>query len=197
MPDPQKQKIVYLFGAGATHAELATLVTDPSEEEFKKKRGLLIGSVSDRVIVQARRNKKYFRDLETVTSVTGSLNIELLISLIESSRIRESSLKTTILKDLVKTDIQGILTTPTVAKFYLHKALLELHEQPQVKRKETLIGLVSLNYDDVLDKAYRTLFGIDPNYSFSLGKVSQNEQLPLLKLHGEVAPLDWTGSACS
>ena len=42
----EKKKIVYLFGAGATHAELTNL--DP--DLLKEKLGLLIGNVSSRVI---------------------------------------------------------------------------------------------------------------------------------------------------
>jgi hypothetical protein len=54
----------------------------------------------------------------------------------------------------------------------------------KVKKKEELLGLVSLNYDTVLDEAYKAIFGIDPNYCFSFQGKPQKEPIPLLKLHG-------------
>jgi SIR2-like domain len=47
-----------------------------------------------------------------------------------------------------------------------------------------LIGLISLNYDDVLDQAYEEFHGA-PYYCFSLGRDAASSKLvPLLKLHG-------------
>lgn len=183
MADLNKKKIVYLFGAGATHAELCTIF-DPLDTGFQKKRGLLIGYVSDRVIRKARRSKKYLRDIGMVSSPTGSLNIELLISLIESSRVRESEWKTFFLKELVRKDIERILEKATVRDFYLHKALLELHVHELARMKEELIGLVSLNYDNVLDEACRAIYKTSPNYSFPLRGSDHDGKIPLLKLHG-------------
>jgi hypothetical protein len=175
------KKIVYLLGAGATHAELANLEEDPSNETFLKKTGLLTRSVSDRVIAKAHRNKKYLKNIETVSGVTGSLNIELLVSLIENSRIDGWEFKSSHLKKLVRSDIQSILTDKRRGAFQLHKALFELHRHKDVQKQEKLTGLISLNYDTVLDEAYRLLYGQDPNYCFP---GSQSDETPLLKLHG-------------
>jgi hypothetical protein len=65
----------------------------------------------------------------------------------------------------------------------LHRALFELHTHKITETKEKLIGLISLNYDDVLDQAYRQYFG-PPNYCFFLKDTPSSEPLPLLKLHG-------------
>jgi len=92
--------------------------------------------------------------------------------------------KTSFLKGLVRRDITKILAKRTVRKFYLHKALLELHEHGKTKKKERLLGLVSLNYDTVLDDAYTTIYHKPPNYSFSLDDSEYKDRLPLLKLHG-------------
>jgi hypothetical protein len=54
MPPVVAMKIVYLFGAGATHAELTNLDPDLIPEQ----RGLLIGHVSSRVIEIARKDKR-------------------------------------------------------------------------------------------------------------------------------------------
>jgi hypothetical protein len=180
MPESRPKKIAYLFGAGATHAELP----EPGDSVAEQKQGLLISDVSSRVIDKARRNRKYRRGLELVSSASGSLNIELLISLIEASKIHDWESKTQFLKRLVERDINGILLKGGPRRFYLHKALFEFHKHKQVVDKEELIGCISLNYDDVLDQAYRKFHG-PPRYCFSLEQDAPNVgAIPLLKLHG-------------
>ncbi len=180
-PEPaEPKKIAYLFGAGATHAELQNIEPDL----LKEKTSLLIKDVSSRVIEAARRNVSYIKDLEMVSGTKGSLNIELLISLIENSKIHGWDKKTQLLKKLVRDDIEAILTKSRTRRFYLHKALLEFHKQKLTQKHEKLIGLISLNYDDILDQAFRKFFD-DPNYCFSLdADAFSSDGIPLLKLHG-------------
>ena len=179
--ESQPKKIVYLFGAGATHAELADTEEDSASVKFLEKKGLLLGPMSKRIMAKAIKNKKYLRDIEMVSSSSGSMNIELLISLIENCKISNWQEKTTYLKNLVKKDIETILTKARRRKFYLHKALLELHQHEKIKNQEELTGLISLNYDSVLDEAYKATYKISPNYCLSSIK---DEGVPLLKLHG-------------
>ncbi|HET9307872.1 MAG TPA: hypothetical protein VFO46_17785 [Candidatus Sulfotelmatobacter sp.] len=179
MAEDRPSKIVYLFGAGATHAELQNLAPVLAEEQ-----GLLVSHVSSRVIERARREPGYIKDVDTVSDTSGSLNIELLISLIENSKIRGWEHKTRRLKDLVKRDIESVLTAPRTSRFYLHKALFELHEHQAIRKKEELTGLISLNYDNVLDSAYKEYYG-RPRYCFSLDTdQAVMAGIPLLKLHG-------------
>ena len=138
-------RIVYLFGAGATQAELQS-----ADADVAAKSGLLVSELSKRVIEKARRNKGYLKDVATVSGTSGSLNIELLISLIENSKISGWETKTRYLKDLVRKDIENVLSAPITRQFFLHKALFEVHKHPTARRKERLTGLISLNYDDVL-----------------------------------------------
>ncbi len=185
MPDPiESKKIVYLFGAGATHAELANLEKDPGQR-FLEKKGLLTANMSKRVMEKFRARKANLKYIKMVSSVSGDINIELYISLIENNKIGNWEKTSRHLKQLVKKDIESILTVSKKKRFYLHKALLELHGHKNIQDKEKLIGLISLNYDDVLDDAYRTVRKEEPNYCFDTGK---NEAIPLLKLHGS---FDW------
>lgn len=179
MPEAEPKKIVYLFGAGATHAELQSL--DP--DLILEKQGLLISNVSARVIERARREKKYTKDVEMVSGTMGSLNIELLISLLENSKIHGWEYKTQRLKKLIQDDIENILSKSGTQRFYLHKALFELHRHAITGAREKLLGLISLNYDDVVDQAYRRYYG-SPNYCFPLAGTPPSELIPLLKLHG-------------
>jgi len=183
MSNPQPsgpKKIAYLFGAGATHGELTNLDQDLLPEKV----GLLTPNVSYRVIKRAKRAALYLKGVGMVSPVSGSLNIELLISLIESSKIHGWEYTTRYIKRLVKEDIKGILTDSRITRFYLHKALLEFHEDEVTKTIENTIGFISLNYDDVLDQAYEEYYG-KPNYCFSLeSRAGQSAKIPLLKLHG-------------
>jgi hypothetical protein len=180
MPESKEKKIVYLFGAGATQAEL-----DNFDQTLREKgSGLLISDVSRRVIEKASRNESYLKDLEMVSATSGSLNIELLISLLENSKIHGWEGKSQILKTLVQKDIETILPKSRTKHFYLHKALLEFHKYKAKKRDEKLLALISLNYDDVLDQAYVECYG-EPNYCFSLAQNAPSlGRIPLLKLHG-------------
>ncbi|SRR6266446_5019407 len=178
MAESRVKRIAYLFGAGATHAELENVIPDLVVE----REGLLISDVSARVIEKARQDSSYLRDMETVTATRGSLNIELLISLIENSKINGWERKTQHLKNLVQKDIEDILTKHR-RRFYLHKALFELHTKEKGMAKERLIGCISLNYDDVLDAAYRKYYGT-PNYCIALRQSATSKHIPLLKLHG-------------
>jgi len=180
MADAKPSRIVYLFGAGATHAELHNIDPDLID---KKNCGLLVSHVSSRVIERARRDPQYLADVEMVSGTAGSLNIELLISLIENSKIPGWEYKTKKLKDLVREDIEQILSMSITRRFYLHKALFELHEHPTTQRKERLAGLISLNYDHILDNAYEQYHG-SPPYCFSLDQPLSADDVPLLKLHG-------------
>jgi hypothetical protein len=78
------------------------------------------------------------------------------------------------LKELVEEDIKSILTKERTDKFILHKALFELHKYNE---KETVVGLISLNYDTVLDEAYKLYYG-EPNYSFSFPDEKPDEARP-------------------
>ena len=186
MADYEPKKIVYLFGAGATHAELHNLDQDLVEQ---KGLGLLIGDVSKRVIEKARRGKRYIKDIETVSGTSGSLNIESLIGMIESSKVNDWEYKTRHLKELVEKDIENVLSKFRSELFCLHRGLFELHKHRATATKESLVGLISLNYDDVLDEAYKKYYG-PPNYCFSLADKPLPRAIPLLKLHGS---FNWKG----
>ncbi len=170
-------KIVYLFGAGATHSEIINLENNP-DATFRDNNGLLISNVSTRVMKRAHKKNPWFKKYENVfTSAKGSFNIELLISLFEANQIPDYIISS--LKKLVHEDIKKRLSQSRRMKFYLHKALFELHQK--IEDRETLLGIISLNYDSVLDEAYEKLFTKRPNYCLTS---ERDNSLPVLKLHG-------------
>lgn len=177
------KKIAYLLGAGATHAEVMNLEPAPSEV-FINKNGLLISHVSKRVMKTAQKNLRFKKNVEEVTFREGPVNIELLISLLDSNQIPDSDFKVNHLKTLVQKDIRERLSDRRKKHFYLHKALLELHSLTE--DMENLLGIISLNYDDLLDEAFQRIYGKTPNYCHTSAK---GENIPILKLHGS---FNWT-----
>ena len=168
-----------MIGAGATHAEIYNLEKSPSVT-FIERNGLLISSVSKRLIREAQGIPGFKKNVESVSSPEGSNNIELLISLYATNQIPSADSKVNTLKKLVQADILTRLSPSRKRRFYLHKALLELHKI--IYDKETLLGIISLNYDDIIDEAYKTC-KMNVNYGLT-SKDGCKECIPLLKLHG-------------
>lgn len=182
------KKIVYLFGAGATHAEIERIEVDADSFSY----GLQIRHVTKRVLLKAQEEKG-FKEVEMFFKTKDNTNIELLISLLENNDYDdENSIGKIVnrVKDLMEKDIQGKLTKRKINKFALYKGLLEF--QNLILDKEILLGLITLNYDSVLDKAYEYRYGYLPDYSYSSKREFvpgvRQEKIPLLKLHGS---FDW------
>jgi len=173
------KKVVYLFGAGATHAEVMNMHKELTAEIIGKK-GLLIKHVSERVIAKAKKDENFIKDIECIISSDRPSNIEELISLIETNRIKKASEKADKLRIFVEEDILSHLRGDKKSNGpVLYKSLFELHKK--IDEKEEVLGFITLNYDNLLDDAYTEILGNKPNYCTRFG--SRND-LPLLKLHG-------------
>ena len=172
------KRIVYLLGAGATHAEIMNLEQSP-DEVYRVNFGLLISDVSKRVMIKAHRNRKpwFLKQENIIASKKGSFNIELYISLLESNQAPDEII--TYLKTLVESDIERVLSEDRKSRCFLHKALLELHAL--INTDEQLLGLISVNYDILLDEAFKEVTGNDPEYCHTS---EHPKQEPILKLHG-------------
>src|ERR1039458_7944243 len=182
MPNLRPIKLVYLFGAGATHAEIVNLYPKRNDETFLEENGLLMQHVSKRVCKNAKTLGKFPKSIEGLLSSAGLSNIELFISLIENNVIK-SEQTINDLKRLIKEDILAQLSESRLNKFCLHKALFELHSK--IKTDEEILGIISLNYDRVLDEAYETITKKEPDYCLTFGASKRaSEGIHLLKLHG-------------
>jgi len=191
MSDPKPQKIVYLFGAGATHAEMERMYESLVGGTEKDRIGLLLSNLSKRVFKQAQSEEMFTDILDIVTTPNGAENIELFITLLENNNtntnIKKAAEKVDRLRELVEKDIEKILFRQRRLRFLLHKAFFELHHKTSFKMQEELIGVLSLNYDVVLDEAYSDIYNDDPDYAFSIsGNRKKGRQIPLLKLHGSL-----------
>jgi hypothetical protein len=177
----EPKKIVYLLGAGATHAEYMNLYpTKVTDGNFLFHNSLLMADVSARTCQSAQQKKRFPKKIEVLLSPAGLSNIELFISLIESN-VSNSEKIITKLKKILESDITDRLTESRLKRFYLHKSLLEYHEK--YKSKEKLLGVISLNYDEVIDQAFMAMTQ-KPDYSLGSESESEKDKVLLLKLHG-------------
>ena len=160
-------KVVYLLGAGATHAEIVNLYPKKSNDAlFLKKNGLLMKEISERVIEAGKKTGLFNPSwIKRQLSPAGLSNIELFIGLISMNQVKSEKIISG-LKELRKRDIEG-LVEPSVKRFYLHKSLLEFHSL--VNQKEKLLGIISLNYDNVIDRAFKDL-SLVSDYGYSTNR---------------------------
>ena len=172
------KRIVYLFGAGATIAEAAHAGIEQN---------LSLKEISERVVQKARGET----DLEDLLTGTGGNieDIELYISLLESLGIKKYSSAATKLRDIFCECIQeGLIQAGKPIEPLLAMALLEMHNAPEIQAFEQLNGIITLNYDNLLDRAFNKILG-GVNYGIACKCVSGNYNIsqkepPLIKLHG-------------
>src|SRR3972149_11477746 len=85
----------------------------------------------------------------------GPDNIEHFISLLEAIRINKYDDAASFLKKLFREDIEGYTVS---LKPRLIFALLEIHEIK--KEQEKLVGVLTTNYDNLLDLAFEEKYGL-------------------------------------
>ena len=172
------KKVVYLFGAGATIGEWQFAIGETGEN-------LSLRSVSESVITKAKEDADFSELLLEVTT-DGIKDIELYISLLESIRTKKYTDLIALLRSLFCKSIQENLQYKNVPiNPNLAMALLEMHKA--IVEDEVFAGAISLNYDNLLDRAYNEVFkGV--NYGIKCSKhelYNIRDDSPLLvKLHG-------------
>jgi hypothetical protein len=173
-------RVAYLFGAGATHAELANVCAGRmSDATFLEKNSLLFAHVSKRVCRDAINKQALSKTIRGLISKSGLSNLELFIGLLERNQVQTHEEVVRGLKKRLERDIVNRLK-PYAGKYYLYKALLEFHT---IARAEQLDGVITLNYDRLLDEAFEEMFDEEPDYGLSRQSAASKTR-PLLKLHG-------------
>ena len=204
MPDPkqQKQKIVYLLGAGATHAEKqleCKIQKAGLDKDGKLKNGLLAEQISKRVIKQMLKSESETLAQYAITEASlenpqakPSIDIELFISLLEQNKTEVSENHARIFRKYFKKDIcRNLIVGRTEFQPRLLPALIEWHLKN--KNEEKLLGFLSLNYDSIFEKSFelkkrRFDYGMDVGDKPLWPHESDKGHWPLLKLHGS---FDW------
>ncbi|MEW6722041.1 MAG: SIR2 family protein [Candidatus Micrarchaeota archaeon] len=201
-------KVVYLFGAGATHAEkMYALRSDDVGDE-----GLLNADVSRRVISNFLTDEPGFLsefgideksslEREKYKVLVGgnkkvaekNVDIELLISLIQSIKTDKARQAAEKLRAAFREDIRFNLSQPSnPVNPMLYSSLLELSRINE--SNEQVLGYLTTNYDSLIDSAFKLLRQeIDYGAEVYNNEISSKSNV-LLKLHGS---FDWQMSANS
>lgn len=183
--NPPKQ-VVYLLGAGATHAEIRS-----KGETF----GILMQDIKEGILNKI--DKENIKDLLTVKNelVDDDVDVEHLITLYESTGTYKQSIIAKKLKKLfievIREKIRKLESSERIrnsGERYTPKLLTALVDMHQITALgEHLKGIITLNYEDLLERAIQEVVGgidyvIQCNNKHS--NLRFNTSLSVLKLHG-------------
>lgn len=192
----ETKKVVCLFGAGATHAEKMYALRNEKvldEKKFLRAEGLTNAEISLRVLTSLLGDNKtsyliskYGLDENILKfpSDKKHIDIEFLITLIESNKTKMSAKDVGIIREYYRKDILDKLKYDgKEINPYLYCALLEW--QKLNEKNEEVLGYLTLNYDTLFEKALVNI-GHKINYGLFIEKRSQcaNNETLLIKLHG-------------
>jgi hypothetical protein len=203
MSNTKPQKIVYLFGAGSTHAEKLLERKIRGTKLYKDgsiKDGLLARDVSKRVIDKLLKDEPKILNDHGITesslkfSPWGApyLDIELFISLLEMIKTDKSEKEARVVRRYFREDItNNLFIGEKLIIPRLCSSLIEWHDLDESKEK--LVGFLTLNYDSTLEESFKIKDkNIDYGFDVRIGKPSGPCDNPdkeyLLKLHGS---FDW------
>jgi len=176
-------KVVYLFGSGASQGE-ASFADDTIN--------LLADGIREDILTELGHEKNNKRLNATLINelTRENVDVEQLISLYASSGNKQNASLTRILKKYYKEGVlKKINELDKAGKFTpkLYAALIDMHQIEPLK--ETLLGVMTLNYEDLIDRAVWQVYE-DVDYSFAIDcepkSVTGAEKKPfiVLKLHG-------------
>jgi hypothetical protein len=181
-PPPEPTKVVYLFGAGATQAEVSydgpgnVSVLMGDTDDFGE-------GISTGVLRRLGPEGDAFK-------TDKGVDIEKLISLLTASGIDEHLELAEKMRQHYFEEICARLNDAiTVERPTLATALLEMHRIPAFQTEvESLSGIITTNHDGLLQAAFRETFGVIdlgfPFFSTQLS-ISNGKPMPqLLELHG-------------
>jgi hypothetical protein len=172
------RKIVYLLGAGATQADI-----DLKDDTIR----ILMPNIREGIVKEIDRRKIHSLAKVKNELVGEGRDVEHLITLYESTGIPEHESIARDLKLLFIEEIQKRINKLGINyKPRLLSALIDMHEI--VGLGEVLQGVITLNYEDLLENAMQMVMG-GVNYVISI-KTRRNslnlkpDSKPILKLHG-------------
>lgn len=177
------EDIVYLFGAGASHA-CANWVASPH--------GILMRDLAEPFIEKIQELESYRSEPEirtlVNTVVTAGSDIEQIITfLAQSPSSKHQSFAEELRKVfeyVLKHTLEAIQADHGAPPIDLYTALLDMHDVPQ--NWERLNGIITLNYDEYLELAIRAV-GRDVDFGIVVGPETQDgPKHRLLKLHGSL-----------
>ena len=177
------RRVVYLFGAGATHACVEAVASSP---------GVLMAHLTGEIAEQLRTLPKRYRNDPSVTRfanevMTSDIDIEQVITFLDESgsgdHQRLARDLRNIFQQVLQRRLKAIKDRLSDTPSGLYAALIAMHEVQGTN--ETLQGILTLNYDLFLEHAIeKTLrFSVDHGIGRASGSPAK-KSVKVLKLHG-------------
>lgn len=176
------EKIVYLFGTGSTCAEMNR---QGIEADVSMK------GIGKNVIELSRAKNGEYCKLQRDFKIPEDQDIEIIMSLMEGFKDTDRSDFKHVcdeLRILFRLYLISQISEKNI-KPKINSSLLHIHKNYGLKmgaKGEELTGILTTNYDCILDDAFIEVFGgINYGYNFESDYYRKNEKVPpLLKLHG-------------
>lgn len=173
-----RDKVVYLFGAGASQGEL---------NQNGALKSILMPDIVEGIAYKIREN-----DIEELFGVSNELteegaDVEHLITLYEASGTKRDNDIAKQLKKLFREEIQERMNELSDSFFpTLFASLIDMHSVEGLD--EELVAILTINYEDLIEQAMQYIKG-GINYSIRIiNKGSpysiRDTSIPILKLHG-------------
>jgi len=178
---PSPKRVVYLWGAGATHAEAQHLGSTTS---LLMRDSELQEGITTRIL---QRTGQKAISLFSGDSA-GSVDIEKLISLLAASgnsshsNLAERMRRNYFVELKASLSNAQILNNPALAI-----ELFTMHRSPRFRREvEMLMGVITTNHDGLLQLASQSVLGgLNPGFLFVSSDYKYSTTLPpILQLHG-------------
>jgi len=165
------KKVVYLFGAGATHAVV---------NAFNPDLGLLTNNIQEEI--EANYSSRGMDNTIWNELVTQGNDVEHLISVLESQHNYSASEKLKkYYRDAIVNLSEKIPGNPFPTNLY--SVLIDFHNIKDIN--EELLSFISLNYEDILERTIKAHFNCDVDYVIKPDKKkSRKSSYKVYKLHG-------------
>ena len=180
----KKARVVYLLGAGASQA---------CAQHGNASQGILmkdLGPAMDRAVGDLSRSKPEYESLQDLVNdiIFPSTDYEQIITFLDESpsaihRRFADELRSTF-HEVLRKRLEHVAQELEAKHFQLYSALLAMHRLPSFP--EQMGGLLTINYDDYLDRAIREVFATAADYGIHIegAGIPAGDAPKLLKLHG-------------
>lgn len=175
-------RIVYLIGAGATLGEM---------EHQGIEGHLTMPGIGENVLRMSKNIGGKYSELHDNFALLPDIDIELIMSLLEGYASSEFARFKDVRDELRKLFRVHLISTITGGgvEANLSSSLLHIHEKygPHMGTEgEELVGVLTINYDSIFEKAYHSVYGgVNLGFPFNSDIYRRGDGLPpLLKLHG-------------
>ena len=181
-----QEKVVYLFGAGASHGCVSL---------FRSPYGLLMRDIRTELnlATQAIVNKKY-RNSASIIGIANTIaedaDVEHVVTFLDDSssgvhREFAADLRR-IFEQALRKQLAAVQEDIGKEPVDLYAALFDMYHVTRLE--ESLAGLLTTNYDSYIETALQQAGFEPPDFGFQLAQAEPPGSLHLLKLHGS---LDW------